>query len=281
MEFTSECEADNQIPFLDVLLKRRQDGTLQRSVYHKPTSSGQYLHFESSSPIEHKRALVKTLFHRARRICTSDTIDQTEENIKKDLASNSYPAEFIAYHSRVRPKAPATYDVARKPVYITLPFKGDTINMMIRKRLNATIQRTYPAARLRLLNRSRKIGPLNTKIKKSIFAESKCIYRFECTCGCKYIGRTDRKLENRVKEHVPPWLLKNRPGKPKTAICKHLMSTHHHENVIDFCSQTFSIACRQRTFKFLKLAEACLIRRYQPDLCAQKEYVETLGLPWG
>ena len=216
IKFTSECGADNQIPFLDVLLKRRQDGTLQRSVYHKPTSSGQYLHFESSSPIEHKRALVKTLFHRARRICTSDTIDQTEENIKKDLASNSYPAEFIAYHSRVRPKAPATYDVARKPVYITLPFKGDTINMMIRKRLNATIQRTYPAARLRLLNRSRKIGPLNTKIKKSIFAESKCIYRLNAlldasTSGVRIVSL---KIELKNMSHLGCWKIDRVSPKP-------------------------------------------------------------------
>ena len=86
IKFTCETERDNQIPFLDVLLKRREDGSIQRSVYQKPTNSGQYLHFESAVPIEHKRALVKTLFNRARRICTADTLEANEERIRKILS---------------------------------------------------------------------------------------------------------------------------------------------------------------------------------------------------
>ena len=279
IKFTSENEMDNQIPFLDVLLKRREDGTLQRSVYQKPTASGQYLHFESASPIEHKRGLVKTLFNRARRICTPDTLSEIEDRITKDLSKNSYPASFIAYHKR--PKANANYDVPRKSVYITLPFKGDKVNTIIRTRLNAMIQRTYPAAQLRLLNKSPKIGSSNTKVKKSFFAESKCIYQFECTCGSRYIGRTERRLDCRAREHIPAWLVNNGSGTAHTAVTKHVMSCDHIDrNNIDR-RKVFSIVNRQHSLTLLKLAEACLIRRLQPDLCVQKQYVIPLGLPWG
>ncbi|XP_072036960.1 uncharacterized protein [Amphiura filiformis] len=37
IKFTSEVEADGQLPFLDTLVKRSEDGSLRVSVYRKPT----------------------------------------------------------------------------------------------------------------------------------------------------------------------------------------------------------------------------------------------------
>ena len=200
-----------------------------------------------------------------------------EEKIRNELANNSYPAAFITYHSKSKPKKPVTYDVQRKPVFITLPFKGDNVNTTIRKRLQATIGRSYPAAQLIWLNKSLKMGPSNTKNKPSVFATSKCIYKFECICGCKYIGRTDRKLEIRIHEHIPKWLIDKKPGIAKTAISRHLKTTHH---VVDRY-KSFSIINRQNHSKLLRFAEACSIRKLKPDLCVQKEFVTPLSLPWG
>ena len=243
----------------------------------KPTASNSYLHFESASPIEQKRTLVKTLFNRARRICTSDTLPSTEEKIKKDLMMNSYPVAFIDYHSCPKPKAPVSYDVPKKPVYISLPFKGDNVNTTIKKRLKASIERTYPMTTLKMFNKSNRMGPSNLKVPTPIFAKSKCIYQFACVCGDRYIGRTDRKLDCRVKEHMPSWLTNGKPGIPRTAITKHLVSSGH---VVDKY-QSFNILNRQRHPSLLRLAEAVLIRRLQPNLCIQKLYVTPLNLPWG
>ena len=153
----------------------------------------------SASPIEQKRLLVKTLFDRARRICTEDTLHDAETRLTERLLRNSYPQSFITFHSRKNTMTPPTQSVQKKPVYITLPFKGDRINAVIRKRLKATINRTYPTAELRMLNKPSKIGPSNTKARLSIFAKSNCIYLFECTCGCKYIGRSNRQFGCRAK----------------------------------------------------------------------------------
>ena len=246
-------------------------------MYQKPTSNGQYLHFESAAPIENKRALIKTLFYRARRICTSDTLHSNEERINQELAKNSYPMSFVAYHSRMKPDKPASYDVPKKTVYINLPFKGDDVNMTIRTRLNTTIQRTYPAAQLKLINSPNRIGPSNTKAKPSIFATSKCIYQFECICGCKYIGRTEWRLDQRIKEHIPDWLINNKSDTPRSAITKHLLSTNHKVGRYD----RFTVINRQRYSKLLRFAEASSIRRFKPVLCIQKQFVTPLSLPWG
>ncbi|CAH8847754.1 unnamed protein product [Trichobilharzia szidati] len=69
---TSELESNNKLGFLDITMTRRDDGTIQRSIFRKQTWSGQYLHFNSFVPIQYKRSLVKCLFSRARKICTSD-----------------------------------------------------------------------------------------------------------------------------------------------------------------------------------------------------------------
>lgn len=44
IKFTIEVEENNQFPFLDVLVPK-QNGPA-KTVYRKPTNTGQYLHFE-------------------------------------------------------------------------------------------------------------------------------------------------------------------------------------------------------------------------------------------
>jgi len=50
---------------LDVLVTRNATGNLETGVYRKSTHTDQYLHFDSHQPRQHKRAVVKTLAHRA------------------------------------------------------------------------------------------------------------------------------------------------------------------------------------------------------------------------
>ena len=54
INFTTEMEKNSQIPFLDVLLYRQDDGSIQTSVYQKPTHTGRYLHYHSDHPREHR-----------------------------------------------------------------------------------------------------------------------------------------------------------------------------------------------------------------------------------
>ena len=58
INFTIETESDGQLAFLDVCLKRRPDGTVQRTVFRKATWTDQYMHFKSFVPMKHKANLV-------------------------------------------------------------------------------------------------------------------------------------------------------------------------------------------------------------------------------
>ena len=113
--------------------------------------------------------------------------------------------------------------------------------------------------------------------------QHKVIYSFECACGCRYLGRTERRLEDRIREHVPKWLsndLKCPPRStriPASAVTRHLQ-------VCDFPAEAarsrFKVLFSSRRSQILKFLEALCIKRFAPDLCIQKEHVVSLLLPW-
>ena len=48
-QFMMEKESDGQLPFLDILLNREEDGSIGTSVHRKATHTDQYLCFHSTT----------------------------------------------------------------------------------------------------------------------------------------------------------------------------------------------------------------------------------------
>jgi hypothetical protein len=166
--------------------------------------------------------------------------------------------------------------VMRKPIFIRLPFKGEEVSELICRRLSSALNRSFFAARLVLLHTTRRVPTPMYKDSVPFLNKSKIIYEFDCVCGCKYIGRSERNLSVRLREHLPQWLLKGENRTPRSSIGKHLLDTGHH--IIP--DQAFRVINQQRTGRLLRIAEAVAIRRLQPVLCVQKEMVVELLLPW-
>ncbi len=105
IQFTVDSKNENgELPFLDCLIMRNPDGTLDTTVYRKPTNTGRYLNLHSCHSSATKQGFIKGLFLRAERLGSTPDLLKTEmERIYSDLLNNSYPKKFI---DRVKTRIP-------------------------------------------------------------------------------------------------------------------------------------------------------------------------------
>jgi len=83
-----EKEANNELPFLDVLIKRDTDG-FQTGMYRKVAFTGIYMNWKSLASRTYKVGLIKCLLTMAYRICSTEKLLKQEiSNIKKILLKN-------------------------------------------------------------------------------------------------------------------------------------------------------------------------------------------------
>jgi hypothetical protein len=294
IKLTLEHEQNDSLAFLDLRLKRNTDGSIQRRVYRKATWSGQYLHFHSFAPIRYKRGLVKTLFERARRICTEDTLAEEMRFLKNTLQENGYPPRFISKFSKPTSSSLLVPTVEKKDVFLKLPFRGDDVDRIISNRLNAAVAKVYHSAKPVILYETTTIPTTPVKQPLPLYAKSHLIYQFQCgSCYVTYIGRTERQLHVRVAEHIPKWVQRvtgqpNGMGTrtiedlirghrtPSSSIARHLIMSRHHANP----QTAFKVIYATPDPQLLKFAEAVAIKRLKPPLCVQKDLSVTLVLPW-
>ena len=91
-----ECESNNHLPFLDVLLIKKEDGTLGRRVYRKSTHTDLYLHSSSHHHPSQKVGILKTLALRALRICDNDNLNQELTHLRQVFKLNGYSHKQIS-----------------------------------------------------------------------------------------------------------------------------------------------------------------------------------------
>ena len=98
IKFSSEeTRIDGSMPFLDILIAPREDGSLQTLVYRKPTHTDLYLQWDSHHTIPSKYSVVGTLYHRAKTICSNqDVLHKEEQHFFQALKNaNTPPGPWI------------------------------------------------------------------------------------------------------------------------------------------------------------------------------------------
>ena len=96
IQFTYECQINNQLSFLDMKITVDETGVMSYYVFRKPSNSGKYLDFNSYHHTTQKRNVVLALKNRAHKICSENTVNREYEVINNDLKKNGYPSKFIS-----------------------------------------------------------------------------------------------------------------------------------------------------------------------------------------
>ena len=80
-----EKEINNELAFLDVLVKR-QNNRFLTTVFRKKTFIGNYLNFQSNCSMKRKVNLKRTLCHRAHKIFSPELFANEVSHIRKRRA---------------------------------------------------------------------------------------------------------------------------------------------------------------------------------------------------
>ena len=127
----SNAKQKDEIPFLDILIKRNRGSSFSTSIYRKKTFTGLYTKWDSFTPRKYKINVVRTLAYRCIRICSSPRLFQSAlDDLKRILLLNGYPMGTVKYHmndviekNQNKPLDPVQ-TVKKKEVLIVLPFLG-------------------------------------------------------------------------------------------------------------------------------------------------------------
>ncbi|XP_071788394.1 uncharacterized protein [Asterias amurensis] len=212
-----ETETSDSLPFLDVLISKKTDGSLAHSVYRKPTHTDRYLNARSFHPPSVKASVNRTLLQRAHIICDKEHLPNELEHLNTVLKANGYRPNKRESLSKHNSQSTQSKDM---PIAV-LPYIGHT---------SRKIQRILREAEIMVYYRTRNKldSKLHTHKDKHDSSSQAGVYRIPCTCGKVYIGETSRDLTTRLKEHKAH----GRRGEyDKSAIVKHSTDLDH---VIDW-----------------------------------------------
>ena len=87
-----ETENYYQLPFLDTLIQRSENGELSSSIFRKPTHTDQYLNFRSDTLMHQTVTLPRHKLEKQKEI----------KYIKTALKKNSYPSRILCSQKKTK-----------------------------------------------------------------------------------------------------------------------------------------------------------------------------------
>ena len=217
IQFTCEVKENGQLPFLDVLLSKEDDGRISTSVYRKPTYTDHYLHFSSHHPQSHKQSVVCTLFSRAVSLSSSSLVRSTEEvHISEALEDNGYPQEFINYNFHWPSNSQQIHQLTQPSATVVLPYiQGQSKSILQQLDIRTIFKPTLTLHQIL----SHPKDPVPTRMHTGV------IYKIPCSdCSQSYIGQTGRCLSLQLKEHQRA--VRTLDTDP-SALAEHVLSADH------------------------------------------------------
>ena len=272
IKFTMECENDNKLPFLDVLVLRQYD-RFNTSVYRKKTFTGLGSNFYSHCFYGFKLNSLSTLIYRAFSLTSSwEFFHEEVQFLHKYFKSNYFPTAlfhryvFKILNSVFIPKV-SLPTVPKLTFYSNVPLINDKNFYDVLRKL---VSNYIPAIRFNTIpTNPLTMGSLfKFKDKLDPLMTSCVVYKFNCPrCNLgTYVGSTQRLLRVRIDCHNG---VSYRTGSKLTnpefsCIRQHANKCKHKIQYKDF-----EILGRAPNSKLLTILESLHIKQVVPQLNTQ------------
>ena len=270
IQFTFEKEEENKLAFLDEMVIRNTNDTINTTVYQKPTNTDIYINWNSHSPLHWKKTTANILIHRAIKICSDKKLLDEELDITKHhlCEVNEYPRKFVKniindnLYKRNSIAAKLNERKNRKEIIINLKYAGQKGEQLMSKMKKIICNSSEDGAKSKLVYNSAKLGQyFNVNDPAPQKYKSDLVYKFTCpqiNCNESYIGETERRFEEHIIDH-------NKRDK-KSHIYKHSSENSHPHVWLD----NFKIVGRNYGNRIKrKIGEALLINELKPSLNKQ------------
>ena len=220
VEMPDMSSQEPSIAFLDTSSSRSADGQVKVKVYHKATHTGKYLSYDSNSPAQSKRAVVRSLMDRAHNLPSTPELKQQEEQrVTLDLTMNGYPPQFVnnCRKSSTQIAESDETPAPRATSFASIPYVQGTSERIKRTLNKANIKTTFkPFRTLESIFKKPKDRPAGNQVKG-------IVYKVQCrSCSFNYIGESKRSWSSRGDEHKPG----TRAGN-FSAVKEHAETTNH------------------------------------------------------
>ena len=231
IKFTMEMENNKQIPFLDLLLIRNDDGSIDTNWYNKPSSSGRLLNYFSNHPLHQKINVIMNLLKKNSNLSSSKFQPDNLNKIKLILYNNGYPKflvkKLINTILEKQNDINTINSVSNKIVNLKffqfpyIPGLSQNINEIIKKENQFKL----------VFYNIKTVNNLFTKIKDKIphNYNSNLVYKINCKdSDLGYIGQTNQYLHKRVYQHKNDCKITNIDKTNKTALASHHFELQHY-----------------------------------------------------
>ena len=267
IKFTMEKESKNQINFLDITIKRKFDLKLETLTYRKPTFTGVMLNWNSLTSIKYKTGLIRCLLDRSYKICSSEKQKEIEmAQLRILLLKNNYPNQVIEREFNKFKELKSKLNVDKiidneiKLKYLSLPYLNDK-SELISVKIKKLVKQYYPKVNLRIAFKAPAQLGDHFPFKDKVIDPSKqasVIYHIKCMdCDEDYIGKSDRILNQRIKEHLTD---------KDSHVYQHIITQKHK---MDF--ENIMILDRASTALKLQYKEMLYIRKLNPSINRQMD----------
>ena len=256
IQFTTEPELNNKLPFLDLCINVREDGGTKITIYRKPTHTDQYLNFSSNHPLEHKRSVVRTLTHRAKEFVTTSEDQECElKHVHNALRMNGYTEwALVIPKQKAKTRPTSTNKGNTRPPSIGLPYVQG---------LSERLSKTFRKHGVSVYHK-----PVNTLVYYTFHprtlerqdAERQEVWghiRDNMRSGHVYIGETKRPLGKRFKEHTNLTI--------PTGVGDHCNATGHSVSL-----DNTKVLTRESQWTKTKVKEAIYIKKSAPSMNSEQ-----------
>jgi hypothetical protein len=118
IQSTMEQEEEGCLPFLDLDIYRKTDGSLGHKIYRKPIHTNRYLHQKSHHHPANKQSVLASLIHRAKALCDEDSLTQEMEILTTVFKYNGYIPQQIRRAMEPATRTAKTNDKPTLTAYI-------------------------------------------------------------------------------------------------------------------------------------------------------------------